>query len=232
ISSTASVTYSNVQGGWVGQGNIDEDPCFVDAGYWSDANGPNVPVVPNGPNVAWVDGDYHLLAASACINAGDPNYVAGPNERDVDGQPRVWDGRIDMGADEFVPPIECQVGFMPRVINRHSRMKRLMAFVLLPEGISGNQVDRHQRFVLYPGGIEAVYQRVLPRSSTDTGRTIVGCFFDKTELLAAITEDGRVQLELAGQLINGQQCCGTGSVFIRNSDQVERIWLPNSIRRR
>jgi len=48
-------------------------------------------------------GDYHLRPDSPCINAGDPNYVAGPNETDIDGEARVMFGRIDMGADEFNP---------------------------------------------------------------------------------------------------------------------------------
>ena len=86
--SSATVSYSDVQGGWPGEGNIDADPCFVEPGYW-DANG------------VWVDGDYHLLADSPCINAGDPNYIAEPNETDLDGKPRVIGGRIDMGAYEF-----------------------------------------------------------------------------------------------------------------------------------
>ncbi len=60
----------------VGIGNIDADPCFVDAN------------------------DFHLQEGSPCINAGDPNYTAGPGETDIDGQPRVMDMRIDMGADE------------------------------------------------------------------------------------------------------------------------------------
>ncbi|MBW8039347.1 MAG: hypothetical protein FVQ85_05055 [Planctomycetes bacterium] len=45
--------------------------------------------------------DYHLLPGSPCINAGDPNYVPEPNETDLDGNPRVIGGRIDMGAYEL-----------------------------------------------------------------------------------------------------------------------------------
>ncbi|MGB2809874.1 MAG: LamG-like jellyroll fold domain-containing protein, partial [Sedimentisphaerales bacterium] len=45
--------------------------------------------------------DYHLLPGSPCINAGDPNYVAEPNETDLDGNPRIIGGRIDMGVYEF-----------------------------------------------------------------------------------------------------------------------------------
>ena len=46
-----TVTYSDVQDGWPGDGNIDADPMFVDAG----------------------DGDYRLLTGSPCIDAGDPD---------------------------------------------------------------------------------------------------------------------------------------------------------------
>jgi hypothetical protein len=80
--STIEVTYSNVQGGWLDLGNIDTDPCFVDAN----------------------NGDYHLLTGSLCINAGDPNYKVEPNETDFDGKPRLFRARIDMGAYELHYP--------------------------------------------------------------------------------------------------------------------------------
>lgn len=54
------VAYSNVEGGWVGQGNIDADPCFAGAGYWVDVNDANIIVEPDDPNALWIDGDYHL----------------------------------------------------------------------------------------------------------------------------------------------------------------------------
>lgn len=79
---TPTVTYSDVGGGWPGLGNIDADPCFADAN----------------------NGDYHLRPDSPCINAGDPNYVAAPNEIDLDGNERVLGGRIDMGAYEYQVP--------------------------------------------------------------------------------------------------------------------------------
>ena len=79
------VRYCDVQGGWAGEVNIDADPLFVD------------------PDSA----DYHLLPCSPCIDAGDPNFTPEPDERDIDGQMRVWDGdddgqwTVDMGSDEF-----------------------------------------------------------------------------------------------------------------------------------
>ena len=96
--SSITFSYSDVEGGWSGLGNIDADPCIVDPGYW-DPNG-----TPTDPNDDfWIQGDYHLLADSPCINAGDPNLLAGPNDVDMDGEQRVMLGRLDMGADEFNP---------------------------------------------------------------------------------------------------------------------------------
>jgi hypothetical protein len=89
------VTYSDVQRGWLGEGNIGVDPLFADP-YGDDLN-----------PATWEDNDYHLTAASPCIDAGNPNFVPEPADRDIDGQWRVWDGdqdddwRVDMGSDEF-----------------------------------------------------------------------------------------------------------------------------------
>ncbi len=42
----------------------------------------------------------HLLAGSPCINAGDPRFVGVDEQTDIDGDARVLDGRVDIGADE------------------------------------------------------------------------------------------------------------------------------------
>jgi len=94
------ITYCDIQGGWTGEGNMDADPCFVEPGYW-DPNG--TPADANDD--FWVDGDYHLLLNSACIDAGDPDYMTEPNETDLDGNPRIVNGTVDMGAYEFWGPI-------------------------------------------------------------------------------------------------------------------------------
>jgi len=76
------VTYSDIEGGWPGEGNIQKYPRFVDP----------------------QNGDYHLQFISLCINAGDPDYVPEPGETDIDGESRVMRGRIDMGVDEVPYP--------------------------------------------------------------------------------------------------------------------------------
>jgi len=104
--SILTIRYSDVQGGlmgvyqiggslnWDANNIIDADPMFV--------RDPNA-----GPDGYWngVDddfGDLHLLGDSPCIDAGDSNYVPGPNETDMDGQPRIVGCCVDIGADEFV----------------------------------------------------------------------------------------------------------------------------------
>ncbi len=84
--STSVITYSNVQGGWSGAGNINRDPCFANpskndyhlksqAGRWN----PNVNV--------WVTDDN----TSPCIDAGNPMSPIGL-------EPFPNGGVVNMGA--------------------------------------------------------------------------------------------------------------------------------------
>ena len=79
ISGAAVVTYSDVQDGYVGAGNLDVPPGFTDA----------------------ANGDYHLLNDSQLIDAADPDFVPGAQDVDLDGDPRLVAAGVDMGADEF-----------------------------------------------------------------------------------------------------------------------------------
>jgi len=102
---TPVITYSDVQGGWPGEGNIDADPMFEcnpdDGGDgWGVGNRENFgELLSIGSNDDF--GDLRLLPGSPCINTGDPDYIAEPDETDLDGKPRVIGVRIDMGAYEF-----------------------------------------------------------------------------------------------------------------------------------
>jgi regulator of RNase E activity RraA len=80
-----TVTYSCVEGGAAGTGNISSDPCFVDA----DSN------------------DFHIAVDSPCIDASQANSTD-TGELDIDAHPRLADGDsndtfiVDMGADEYM----------------------------------------------------------------------------------------------------------------------------------
>jgi len=69
-----TVTYTNVEGGWPGIGNIDLDPLFIDPER----------------------DDYHLHPVSPCIDAGIDCGVY----EDLDGDPRPMRDGFDLGADE------------------------------------------------------------------------------------------------------------------------------------
>jgi len=71
------VAFSDVFGGWPGEGNIVSDPLFTDP----------------------ATGDFHLTVKSPCIDAG--TYTG--DITDIDGETRPNGYRFDIGADEYYP---------------------------------------------------------------------------------------------------------------------------------
>ena len=84
------IEYSDVQGGWSGEGgnNIDADPLFVDADGADNVIGTE-------------DDDLRLLPGSPCIDAGDNSVIPESIVTDVDGNPRIVNDTVDIGAYEF-----------------------------------------------------------------------------------------------------------------------------------
>ncbi len=120
------VSYSNIEDGWLGLGNIDCDPCFAEPGYWDDNDTPS-----NIEDDLWIDGDYHLRSAgwrwdtqrelwtwdevtSRCIDAGNPGSSLGEEPLAVPDDPNNEWGenlRINMGAyggtaEASIPPYD------------------------------------------------------------------------------------------------------------------------------
>ncbi|MHC4117630.1 MAG: right-handed parallel beta-helix repeat-containing protein [Planctomycetota bacterium] len=103
ISGDASVSYSNIQGGWPGGGNLDIDPLFVRPGRLEAGA-----ALAGADKHQWNEGDYHLKSragrwdpvgenwvtdnvSSPCIDAGEPTSVTG-------FEPLPNGGIINMGA--------------------------------------------------------------------------------------------------------------------------------------
>lgn len=196
---TPVVTYSDVRGSWPGEGNIDQDPCFVDSGRWEDScNTPG-----DFSDDIWVDGDYHLLQGSPCIDAGDPDYVAGPNETDLDGKPRIIGGRIDMGAYES--PIFAEAKIVPKTINLASKGKWITCYISLPEDYNVADIDPNS--VLLEDEIQP------DEFSADEQKQVAVLRFSR-EKLRGILNVGRAELTITGRLTDGTIFEGTDTIKV------------------
>lgn len=84
---THNDVFGNTQGDYSGytpptdMGNISQDPLIADQDRW----------------------DYHILAGSPCVDAGDDSYVF-LGETDRDGNPRRQGAHTDIGAYEYPAP--------------------------------------------------------------------------------------------------------------------------------
>ncbi|NIP25272.1 MAG: DUF3466 family protein [Phycisphaerae bacterium] len=176
------INYSCIQGwtgGLDGTGNIDEDPCFVEPGYW-DAND------------VWVNGDYHLLPGSPCLDTGDPDYLAEPNETDLDGRPRVIGGRIDMGAYET--PIFAEARILPRTVNIASKGNWITCYVWLPDDYDVADIE--------PGSV-LLEKGIKPEQfSADEQRQVAIARFNRSEVQAILTV-GQNEFTITGRLTDG-----------------------------
>ena len=141
----------------------------------------------------------------------DPNILLGIGEHTI--ELIVNDGLVDSEPNAVIitviAPIEADVHIVPRTINRQNRMKRIMAIIRLPEGIGKHDIA-DEPFVLDPGGIEAIWDRVIGRGNQAT----VFALFDKDEVMDALPNNGRVELTVTGKLESGQCIYGTDTVRI------------------
>jgi len=88
--SNPTVSFSLVEGGYAGTGNLASDPLFV------------TPIDPaTAPTTA---GNLRLRAASPAISAGNNSFLPAGVTADLDGNPRIVGGTVDMGAYEYQFP--------------------------------------------------------------------------------------------------------------------------------
>jgi hypothetical protein len=184
-----------------GQGNIDIDPHFIKVGH-----------IDNGIN--YVEGDYHLLEDSPCIDAGNPASIAGPDETDIDGNPRILGAKIDMGADEYKPPIPATVKVRPKTLNLASSGKWISCTIQLPDDYDISNVDT-ESINLNGKIIKAAWSRI------DEEKQKLYVKFNRSEIFGTQTmpsdAENSVSLIIRGELNDGNDFKGDYTIRIVRS---------------
>jgi hypothetical protein len=89
---------------WLITGNVTNNYSGGEFNYCSTLPLPSGPGnLTNAPQfVNWTGGNFHLQSNSPCINSGNNAFVAITN--DLDGNPRIKGGTVDIGAYEYQTP--------------------------------------------------------------------------------------------------------------------------------
>lgn len=206
-----SISYCDIKGGnenivtdpdctveW-GQGNIDLDPKFVNPGH-IDSSG------------QYVEGDYHLLDDSPCIDAGDPDFATeSSGDTDIDGDPRVSGAKIDIGADEVasLEAIEADVKVMPRTLNLQSNGQWISCTIQLPDEYSIGDVD---------ADTITLNEQISPawyKTDEEANKLLIKLDrFDSIQLLK--DSEGSVSLTVSGELTDGTKFAGSDTIKVLN----------------
>jgi len=212
------LTYSDVEGGWPGEGNIDSDPHFVEPGYWGDVNDPHIRVEPNNPDAIWIEGDYHLLPDSGCVDAGIDMGVF----EDIEGNVRPFDypdvdnngelEEFDIGAYEVVTPsIEVEMRITPRALNTGGRGGVLKADLELPSEFGIDDIDTSSPAKLWPFGVMSNNIKVLAGKKGSPIRVEIA--FLRSDIYGALGDFRPDELKV-GWLTVGKYFYGTDTVKI------------------
>jgi hypothetical protein len=215
---------ANIPFGGATNNNIDDNPCFAVPGYW-DAGG------------LWVEGDYHLLSTSPCIDIGDNDDVPAdsadldedentsePVPWDLAGRPRIADGdgngeaSVDMGCYEVLgPPIQVPVKFTPGALNPYSSGRWVKAHLVLPEGFGFDDVDADRPARVtepFDPDIESAYMNVFVN---DANLVEVEAAFHRGELCAAGVDSNSIEVIVVGLFTTGQEFYGTDTIKITSN---------------
>jgi len=139
----------------------------------------------------------------------------------------VNDGIVDSEPDEVtitvIGPLPVRLWVFPQTINRQSRLEKVMAWMQLPEGITKDQIDLTAPLLLYPGPLEPINQYFFEHGQKGNKRTNIFILYDKAELLAAVPDNGPVDVQVVGMLTTGQYFYGSDFLTILDRKQ-PRQW--------
>jgi hypothetical protein len=131
---------------------------------------------------------------------------------------------VTSGTLELTEPVESELWIFPSVINRRRGASEIMAVIRLPEGITRGQIEESQPLMLYPGNIEATYQRSIQWRRRGGVRTTIFAYFDKRALMGAVPQDGRVELQVEGELTTNKYFYGKDTVRVVDWGWWRRPW--------
>ena len=226
-----SVDFCNVQGGYAGDGNIDLDPLFADADGEDNI-------------IGTADDDLRLTTASPCIDTGsndligrdwadlDGDGITGGEKvpYDLDGNRRIENDVVDMGAYEFAPVMQVDVDIKPQSCPNpvNSNSKGVVPVAILgTEIFDVNTIDPNTLLLEGVAAVRYAYEDVAAPAADEAdcacsadgpdGFMDMTLNFDTQQLAAAMgeVEDGQEWLlHLAGQLNDGTTIEGTDCVLI------------------
>jgi hypothetical protein len=174
-------------------GNIDEDPCFV--------------------NIE--NDDYRLRFDSPCKDAGDPDYSPDVSEKDIYGEPRISNNRVDIGCDEYYE-IECHLKVVPEILNAKSK-GLMVVFIEFPEDIKVKSVQELALYTEKSYLVSLKSKRFYIKYGTKT--TIVA-FFGKQELVEFLNSKEN-EIIIRGVINNRHFFFGKHKIYIAHSQTLE-----------
>jgi parallel beta-helix repeat protein len=186
FNSNPDVTYSDVRGGWDGEGNLDIDPILVG------------------------NGDVHLGEGSPCIDMGTSGVEL--PEFDFEGDSRVLGEGPDMGADESASsaPIALQIdikpGGNPNSINLKSRG-------LVPVAVLTTETFE-KAFAIDFGSIEFAGAKAVRWSFQDVDQDGDDDVLFHFETQALNLNEDSTEATLSGTLMDGTEIAGEDQVRI------------------
>ena len=176
------VSYSCIEGGWQGEGNISSAPDFVDP----------------------QERDLHLVFDSPCVDTGDNSAVV--SETDLDGFQRIWDGNgdgdaiVDMGVFEsdYTSAISIEIFHQVdwNLVGLPLEVEDASYGFLFPESIEGTLYSFDDGYIsgsdLAPG--EGYWLRFANAGSTAIDGTPIN------ELTLSLNEDWNLVSGLSGDV--------------------------------
>jgi hypothetical protein len=159
----------------------------------------------------WFNDTNELIATGA-----DPNVVLGVGEHVIDliVNDGIEDSEPDSCVVTVIEAIETAALLTPQVLNRDSGRPHVIGRLAFA-GEAMPVLDPNEPMVLLAGQGQIEDQRqILDYSKKEDAWYLKG-FFDNAALMAAITEDGDVEVTIAAKLLTGQWMYGRDVVTVK-----------------